>query len=70
MPGERLVGRINHHVDTLELQLRLLAPGIVGRVRRPQAVTAQEADDQLGLGAAGHNRHGYAVHENQPNVNA
>ncbi len=44
-------------MNTLQLQLRLLPSGIVGRHGCSQAVTAQQADDQFRLCAVGNDRH-------------
>jgi len=60
--GYELAGRIcvrtgNQHAHAPDLQRRLLPTGIVRRHGRPHAVTAQHADDQLGLYAARHDRH-------------
>jgi hypothetical protein len=50
-------------VNTLYLELRLLSSGIVCSEGRSQAVTAQHADDQFCLGAAGNDRHRHAIHD-------
>jgi hypothetical protein len=47
LTGQGFVGGGDQHADALQLQLRVLSSGIVGRHRRAQPVTAQQADDQF-----------------------
>jgi hypothetical protein len=63
--GRGFIGGGNQHTNTLNLQLRLLSSGIVCRHGCSQAVTAQHADDQFRLSAAGNDRHSHrrAVHD-------
>ena len=63
--GRGFIGGGNQHANTLDLHLRVLASGIICRHSCSQAVTAQHADDQLRLCAAGNDRHGHsrAVHD-------
>src|SRR5919106_1089371 len=68
--GRGFIGGGNQHLNTVDLHLRVLSCGIVGRHRCAQAVTAQQADDQLCLGAAGNDRHRHrrAVHDRNPSA--
>jgi hypothetical protein len=63
--GRGFIGGGNQHANTLYLQLRVLSSGIVCRQGCSQAVTAQHADDQFRLCAAGNDRHRHrrAVHD-------
>src|SRR5215212_9430459 len=62
--GLAFIGAGDQHSNPLQLQLWVLPPGIVGCHGRSQAVAAQQTDDQFGLCAAAHERHGHrrAVH--------
>src|SRR5262245_58922716 len=62
-----LIGWRDEHANTLQLQLRVLSPGVVGGHRRAQTVVAQKADDQLGLRTAADDRHwnGRTIHDSQ-----
>jgi hypothetical protein len=51
LTGQGFVGGGDQHADALQLQLRVLSSGIVGRHRCAQPVTAQQADDQFRLRA-------------------
>jgi hypothetical protein len=57
--GRGFIGGGDQHANTLQLQLRVLPSGIVCRHGCRQAVTAQHADDQFRLCAAGDDRHGH-----------
>jgi hypothetical protein len=63
--GWGFIGGGNQHVHTVCLPLRVLSSGIVCRHNCSQAVTAQQADDQLRLCAAGNDRHRHsrALHD-------
>jgi hypothetical protein len=58
--GRGLVGGAhqNSNAGGLQLELRLLSPGVVGDHRCFEAMAAQEAGDQFCLRAAAHARHG------------
>ena len=58
--GQGFIGGGNQHANTLRLQLRFLASGIVCRHGCRQLVIAQHADDQFGLCAAGNDRDGHS----------
>jgi hypothetical protein len=63
--GRGFIGGGNQHVNTRYLHLRVLSSGIICRHSCSQAMSAQHADDQLRLCAAGNDRHRHsrAVHD-------
>ena len=63
--AEASSGGGDQHANPLQLQLRLLSTGIVGRHGGTQAVAAQQTDDQFRLDAAADDRHRYrrALHD-------
>jgi hypothetical protein len=54
--GGGFIGSGDQHANALQLQLRLLPSGVIGGGECPQAVTAEQADDQFRLGPAADNR--------------
>jgi hypothetical protein len=61
LAGRGFVSGGDQHANTQDLQLRVLPSGIVGRNGCSQAVAAEQAGDQFGLGAAGDDSHSYIV---------
>ena len=59
LTGDGFIGGSYQHANTLKLQLWLLSSGVVCRQDCSHAVTAQHADDQVRLYAAGSDRHGH-----------
>jgi hypothetical protein len=59
LAGGGFIGGSYQHANTLKLQRWLLSSGIICRQDCCQAVTAQHADDQFRLYAAGSERHGH-----------
>jgi hypothetical protein len=59
------VGGGDQDADALQLQLRILASSVICRYGGPQAVAAQQADDQFRLRTAGNDgqRHGQVIHD-------
>ena len=59
LTGPGFVGGGDHYANTLYLQLWFLCSGIVRRHGRWHVVTAQQANDQIRLGAAADYRHAH-----------
>ena len=59
LAGCGFIGAGDQHENPVDLQLRLLSPGVVRRHDGPHAVAAQQAGDQVRFGAAGDLRHRY-----------